>query len=424
VVSAARENADGPFRFATSPDRATDLFYLDLLRRIRDAVIEEAGEKRLLSLVLSGSLAMGEGCSYPAPEGGRNPGSDIDLYLVTSEGNAGELSARMRGFRERLLSALGVRGLVVDLGVTTPDRLARLKPSVANCLLARHGKVLAGDPEALRSAERPDPGEIPARDGFLLLSNRTAEDLVEFRIGPSDPAGEWAFWYRFGKTVRDIGTSALVAGGSFRPAMRERDGALPDFLRREGLDRSLPNFAGDHSFWCAQKEKPDLGAVRERYGASGAFREAHRRKRAYLTFLRPWARKKAFGTPIGAAALEAIRSEDPLRRRARSWAGRVRRNGASALPGWARFLALGFAATPLAANYEAAHLLVAASGPLTGEAEEIGDRAMLAEAGRIAPERRRPRGGFRERWLSLREDVGGFWIREVMESSRSLGPVE
>ncbi|MFH1680890.1 MAG: hypothetical protein ABIH26_09640 [Candidatus Eisenbacteria bacterium] len=422
--SSARADRDDPFRFTTSPDRETDLFYRRLLRRVAEEVRRETEGGGLLSLILSGSLAMGEGCAYPLEKGGLQPGSDIDLYLVTAEKNVGELGARMIGFRERLLSALGASGLVVDLGVTSPDRLARLQPSVANCLLVRFGRTLAGDPETLRLARRPRFEEIPPRDGFLLLLNRTVEELAEFRTRAPRGAAERDFWYRFGKTVRDIGTSVLVAAGSFRPTLRERRDALPDRLIHEGIEERAPGLALDHTFWSLQKERPDIEEARRRYGGEGAFREVQARKRRYVGAVWEWERARVFGARPGAERGEATRAAESVRRRIGAWARFLGREGPRGLGPFARALARSLPATPLGANYEAAVLLLGASGPLVGEEETASDRERLAEAFRIAPARPRGAEGFPCRWLALRESVCGFWNREVMGSSRPPLPVE
>jgi len=424
VVPSEKEERSGPLRFATSPDRETDLFYRSLLRRAAEEIRKETEGRGLVSVVLSGSLALGEGSAYALEEGGLRPGSDIDLYLVTEEENVGELSARMVGFRERLLSLLGVPGLVVDLGVTSPDRLAKLQPSVANCLLVRFGKILAGDPETLRLASRPRFEEIPPRDGFLLLLNRATEELAEFRARAPRGAEERDFWYRFGKTVRDLGTSALVVARSFRPTLRERREALPDLLKREPIEERAPGFGEDHAFWCEQKERPDLEEARRRYGNAGAFQEAQARKRKYVDALWDWETARIFGARPGAAAEEAIRGADPLRRRARAWIRFIRREGAGGLGSLVRALERGLPATPLAANYAAAVLLLRASGPLTGEEERTSDRAFLAEAGRIAPVGANGKDAFARRWLALRGSVCGYWNREVMGGSRPPLPVE
>jgi hypothetical protein len=143
-----------------------------------------------------------------------------------------------------------------------------------------------------------------------------------------------------------------------------------------------------------------------------------------VTVLCEWEKERVFGGSGGSGLLGKTRAAESLRARARAWAGHLGRGRIGAVGACVRSLALGLPAAPLTANYEAAYLLLACSGPLVGEDETERDRRLLDEAYRIAPARERARGAFRERWLSLRGDVGAFWNREVMGSTRPPGPVE
>lgn len=417
-----KESAIGPSLFVASPDPDTDLFYRDLLHRITERVVRETENRGFLSLVLSGSLALGEGSGYRESGGGVRPGSDIDLYLIVEEGVAGEWSARAGGVRERLLDALGVPGLIVDLGATSPDRLAGLRPSVAHCLLVRYGRTLAGDPEVLRRAPRLSFEEIPPWDGLLLLLNRVVEALAEWRHAPREGAEERDFWYRAGKTVRDFGTSALVAAGEFVPALAEREAALPGFLEREGLAGRVPGFPEDHRFWCAQKRRPDAEEAKARYGGEGGVAEMRSRIARYASEFYGWETARIFGAREGGSPLEAMAGSERLRRRIRRWAGHALRGGAGAA---LRHAAAGLPATPLRANYAAAVGLLAASGPVGGREATEEEERVLREAYRAAPDAPRPGGGdFTARWAALRDRVCAHWNREVMGGARPPLPLE
>ncbi|MFH1277013.1 MAG: hypothetical protein ABIK65_01325 [Candidatus Eisenbacteria bacterium] len=420
MIPGEKEKAIGPSRFVTSSDPDTDLFFTGLLRRIAEQVVRETEDRGFLSLVLGGSLALGEGSGYRETGGGVQPGSDIDLYLIVEEGLVGEWSARAPGFRERLLSALGVPGLVVDLGATSPDRLAGLRPSVAHCLLVRYGRTLAGDPGVLRRAPRLSFEDIPPWDGLLLLLNRVVELLAEWRTAPREGGEEREFWYRAGKTVRDLGTSALVAGGAFVPTIVERMDAVPAFLDREGLSSRIPDFADDHRFWCVQKGRPDEVVARERHGGAEAEAEARSRIARYVDALYRWETARIFGAREGATPLEAMAGSEKLRRRVRAWAAHAGRGGRGAL----RHLAAGLPATPLRANYAAAVGLLLASGPLRGGEASARDEAALREACRAAPGAPPEKeGDYALRWGRLRNRVCAFWNREVMGGTRPPVPL-
>lgn len=415
-----REKETGPFRFVASSDPETDRFYKHLLREIAERVRREAEGHGFLALVLSGSLALGEGSGYREAGGGVRPGSDIDLYLIVEEGRLGAWGDRTARVRERLLSALGVPGLVVDLGPTSPERIARLEPTLAHCLLVRHGQTLAGDPEVFRRAAPDLPFEaIPPRDGFLLLMNRTVEFLADGCPAPRDEAAERDFWYLVGKTVRDVGTSALVVRGAFAPTAEDRIRAMAVLLAKSGPASPGRGFEEDHRFWWAQKARPDLAAVRSRYGGEGAPDEARRIVREYVEAFWEWEATLVSGACPGSSPLAALRGVDRFPRRVRRWAEHARRGGTAAA---ARHVRLGLPVTPVVANYAAAYLLLRASGLMGREEPTAREAEDLAEAYRIAPVRGAPERSARRRWIALRGSVCTYWDREVMGGARPPAP--
>jgi len=404
--------------FPLSPDQGVSRFYANLLRRIAEELAQEIGGARLRAVILSGSLAGGEASAFRAAGGACEPGSDIDLYLVTGEGDVESLGRRIPEIRSRLLSRLETPGLVIDLGVTSPDRLGALPPSIANVSLVRHGKTIWGDPSVLEGAARPAPDEIPAWDGFLLLLNRTVEELLELSLLPPSGRKEQEFWYRFGKTVRDLGTSALVVGGAFRAGPGGPE--MGEFAREKRLPEG---FAREHAFWIEQKVKPDLEKARERYGGEGAFRRVQIRKRELVDGFWDWETGLLFGEGNGPVD-RRLRRAERLRRRIRAWCRFAHSGGAGRRVVIVRHLRRGIPLSPLVANYVAAVHLLLSWGPLFGGEPGEEDERLLAEGERIAPVPSAGGAAFRERWIGLRREVCSFWNREVMGSTRPPGSLE
>ena len=419
------EKGSDPYRFVTSPVGETDRFYRDLLGRVAGMVPCVGSPGGPIALVLSGSLALGEGSAVRLADGSLRPGRDIDLYLVMDEDGGEIAGAKIADLHARILNALSVPGLVVDLGHISPERLRALQPSVAGTLLSRFGKVLCGDPDVLREANRPRFEDIPPWDGFLLLLNRVVEELMEIRISPSGEREEWDYWYRFGKTVRSLGISSLVVAEAFVPGLGERHEAAAALFKREGFARQTPELVSEYAFWCDQKAKPDLEAVLRRHGPpKKSGRKIGLLKREMIRTVWNWEMKRVFGAREGEKSLLFLRDAERFRRRVRAWIQHVRRDGVRGIGSVLRHAAMGLPVSPLLANYTAAVHLLLSWGPLFGEAPTVRDAELLDEAYRIVPVRPVRPETFVDSWLLLRKNVCEEWNREVMRTTRPVPEVK
>ncbi|MBN1825954.1 MAG: hypothetical protein JW958_06770 [Candidatus Eisenbacteria bacterium] len=411
-------SGNDPIRFPLSPSEAADRYYRDHLTRIVSLIPERLGDARPLALLLGGSLALGEACALPGAEGPA-PGSDIDLYLVVDGGEGEDLKRRVAALRDRMLASLETPGLVVDLGTITPERLGRLRPTIAHATLARRGRTIWGDPSILDGAARPRFDEIPGSDGYLLLLNRTVEELVELRPAGECGEAEGEVWYRTGKTFRDLGASALVAAGRFAPGLEEQREAVRLLFGGDGEGPTAAGFIEEHHFWCDRKLRPDPAAIEARYGGGSAgMRRVQILKRDALESIHRWELRGVWGLPEGSDERSACRRAARFPRRARRWGEYLLREGPTAIGPALRQLAAGLPATPLDATYAAAVRLLLAWGPIHGAGESDEDRRHLAAAYRNAVRRPARTGDFRTDWMGLRNEVCAFWDREVMGGTR------
>jgi len=409
-------NRNDPTRISLAPTEAADRYYRDRLTRIVSLIPERIGAARPLALLLGGSLALGEACVLSGPDGPA-PGSDVDLYLVVDGTPDADLRRRVVALRDRMVEALETPGLVVDLGTITPERLRNLAPTIAHTTLTRRGRTIWGDPAILEGAARPRYDEIPGEDGYLLLLNRTVEELVELRSPGREAAPE--DWYRTGKTFRDLGASALVAAGRFTPGLEEQRTEVRRLFEEGGEGPEAEGFAGEHAFWCDQKTRPDRAAAVARYGEGPAgIRRVQLVKRDALEAILRWEWRRVWRLGAGADERAAARRAARFRRRARRWAEYLLREGPGAAGPALRHLAAGLPATPLDAVYGAAIRLVLAWGPIHGAEETERDRRHLSAAYRNAVRRPERVGRFREDWIALRNETCGFWNRAVMGGTR------
>lgn len=409
------------FRFATSANQETDEYYKAILDRIAaffEKDFEQSSSEN--AIVLSGSLAVGEGTSYNSGGGGAEPGSDVDLYLVAPETDLHGWKERLPSLHRGLLDSIQIPGLVIDLGATSPERLGRLSPTIANCILSGEGKVIAGNPGIMPRDGALPCREVPPWDGLLLLLNRVVEELSELNPQPRGEREAREFWYRVGKTIRDLGTSALVVAGDFAPRLEERRERLPRLLEETSLAAEVPFFLDEYNFWCEQKERPRVEEAEMRYGGEApALRTVHRLKQSCVEAFWKWESGQVLRRRGAGEDLKTFRSLEPARRRVRAWLRFVANRGASGLGPAFRHARRGFPVSPLVGNYIAAVCLLRSWGHLAGDAPDEDDRRHLRMAVTSAPHSAGAGGtAFERQWAALREAVCCFWSDEVMGGTR------
>ncbi len=418
------DDRSGPLDIALSPDDETARCYRTILRRIVDRFEEEKrGASGGAALVLSGSLALGEGASFRDEEGVVQPASDVDLYIVVPEKELPRWKARLGDIRGKMIDESGVRRLVIDLGVTSPERLERLTPGIANCVLSIGGKVIAGDDRlfARRRVIRCDA--IEPWDGLLLLFNRTVEELSEMNLAPDEGRETRECWYRHGKTIRDLGASALAAAGRFTLQPGEREERLGRLIEKTSLGRKIPRFLEEYRFWCDRKER---GAIDESAGWPIGMEDdtparARRRKSRYVEAFWLWETETIFPGRRTRQHGAPFRGPERFRRRAAEWVRfTARRRGG----GWAALAsraATGFPVTPATANYIAAVWLLLSWAPLDGGEPSQREETLLRRAWSLAPRRGRAGkdAGYFEKWCSLRRTVCEFWNAEIIGGGRA-----
>lgn len=191
------------------------------------------------ALVLTGSMARGEATVSRSRNGWRVHG-DAEFLARLAAGARPALAAAQA--RQAIAQELAERGIECPVSVAPASRhyLRHLRPHIFGCELKAHGRVAWGPPDALADIPALAASAIPPEDGWHLLSNRMIEFLeAARRKAPAEPAPELV--YAAVKLGLDLGTSLLVATGSFEPGYRARRRALERWVRgRAALGNGLP----------------------------------------------------------------------------------------------------------------------------------------------------------------------------------------
>jgi hypothetical protein len=197
---------------------------------IRDAVVAAATERygrRLRAIVLTGSLARGEGTFREEGTKTRLLG-DAELFLVfhddvrvPSEQETGALAAAVSA---RVAHEVAC---TVSLSPVGPTYLRRLAPHIFAYELRTCGEVLWGDLEVLDLVPAFAPAAIPLEDAWRLVANRMVEYLdVAGELGAPRLRDGTPAHYKTVKLYLDLATSLLLFAGAYAPTYRERAARL------------------------------------------------------------------------------------------------------------------------------------------------------------------------------------------------------
>ena len=345
--------------FPLSPSVATPPS-LRLQAAVRSAVLAHAPQRtHLLALLLTGSLARGEGSWLVHANADRLLG-DADLLLVLSAQarlpSAAELAALE--FRVRQDLSLARLDASVSLRAVHPSYLETLPPHLFGYELGRAGCVLWGDPAMLRRIPAMDGGHLPCEDAFRLLANRILELLpsacAQGGAAPATPEQV----YPWVKLYLDMATSYLVFCGDCPPSYAARAERLWRHAERAGAgDWVTPAFARRVAA-CTRWKLCPVGAVPGLPSPSGgwaaAIGEAESLWRWELSRLQAPARARLPRDPSRAQLWRAWLGLQPWRSRLRGWGSALRHLGWRTARYWPRWAWMARRASPRYCIYETA----------------------------------------------------------------------
>lgn len=188
---------------------------------------------RAFSIVLTGSLARDEG-TIVSSGGERQIAGDAEFLAIFTDGRVlpdRELLDRLcESIEKKLLSGFSIR-CSVHVSAGHPGYLNKMSPHIFGYELRTCGRVICGDPGILDLIPKFSSRDIPAEDGWRLLSNRMVEHL---EIAADLPAGECdvpaRLAYHTVKMLLDMVTSVSVFLGVYEPSYRQRQSRLETIL--------------------------------------------------------------------------------------------------------------------------------------------------------------------------------------------------
>lgn len=231
--------------FPLCAEESRDAWVRPLLRQAISFVIEELGTSALDAVILTGSLARGEG-SVLVSGGTRLLGDAEFLVIFRSPMDFPATRRRLVELSRRATRWIGAGGAVAEFEFS-PAGLDYLRqnarPAIFTFDLLRHGKVVWGPRDLLGELPPFGAAEIPREDAVRLLMNRMVEQLqlVPRLVGGRGQEFE-KIAYHHVKTTLDLAGSALAFAGCYASPYSERPWRFARLLERsESLRNALPD---------------------------------------------------------------------------------------------------------------------------------------------------------------------------------------
>jgi hypothetical protein len=207
------------------------------LEHVSQLVREATRSFPVLGLILTGSVARGEGTLIADQKTGTRWLGDLECLLIvlpgwrTSTRRIDDTLHRVEtelnnDFRDRR------RGLKIGLTSMVASRLARLRRSIFNREFLEHGKLLWGTPSALPMPAWWTTGahEVPMSDALRLLNNRILQQITARMMQETGDAQPRSAEYAVSKFWIELATSLSVFLGCYRTTYRERQTAIESLL--------------------------------------------------------------------------------------------------------------------------------------------------------------------------------------------------
>ena len=384
---------------------------------------------RDITLILTGSLARGEGSFLPDAGGAIRFLGDLEFLLVSASGTSGRaLAMEFERALEGRLEECGI-DISVDVGYVRPDYFTRLGPHIFAVELKAHAKVLYGDESVLEKIKDFNANDIPRWDALHLLYNRMVEQMMLLdgllSGGPEDIRKAH---YQNIKFTLDVGGSLLAFQRDYRTSYMERTRAVARAVEAIGhgpTRECLSKLPEELKYWTLVKLDPSCDPILS-WDADASRTEDNRKAvlKRWLELVRIvhglwlWEMNNYLGagwTDDTEILLKRYLRSEGLGMRAHGWAKWVSRLRANGGVPYARLLKLFPVGSPRALIYAStARLylslpyLLEEYGP--GECKDSIRRIDASKAGELLPALS---GAASTDWPSVCGDLVGSWKEHV-----------
>lgn len=324
------------------------------------AKLAPAAQQRLRAVLLTGSVARGEGTWLAAGDTIRLLG-DADVLLVLEPGCPLPTFAEVAAIESYIAACLEDDGVlaVVSVNAVHPSYLRRLPPHIFSYELRHAGQCVWGEPAILNLIPAYPRQALSREDAWRLLANRLVEALPAAWGHGADTRGEappdgMAALYPWVKLHLDMATSYLVFCGEYEPTYAARALRLYDHWTHASPDAPLvaSDFA-ERVVACTDWKLAPKMAVRPGTASALCAKALADARALWL-----WEMEQMTGAPASAMSRHEL-WERWLRSRSwvsrgRGWASAARRLGPGSVRLWPRWARLCLRATPRHWIYEAA----------------------------------------------------------------------
>ena len=191
----------------------------------------------VLGLILTGSVARGEGTLIADQKAGTRWLGDLECLLIVPPGrhtSTRQIDYALHAVETELNNDFreSRRGLKIGVTHMVASHLARLRRSIFNREFLEHGKLLWGIPSALPMPSWWTAGthEVPMTDALRLLNNRTIQQITARMMQETGDAQPLSAEYAISKFWIELATSLSVFLGCYRTTYRERQTAVESLL--------------------------------------------------------------------------------------------------------------------------------------------------------------------------------------------------
>lgn len=260
--------------FPTTQNAAADDRIRHHLRWACEFILNYLGEENLRAIVLSGSLAIGEGSAMRNSNGKVNMLSDMDISIIANEdpfwieenGDSHKLLTSRNNDLNAALNESRPPELLtqIDTMIFSSSQVQNwwLTPRIVTIQLSGTARVIWGDHNLLPDTPPVSVSEIADEDIFKLFNNRIAEQIfymVRYKDGLDSPE---IFVFHTAKAAVDTVLATCVASGVYEDGLLNRIHKFKQLCNETILGADMADWG---EFWSRYKIAPDSSSLFERF---------------------------------------------------------------------------------------------------------------------------------------------------------------